>query len=85
MINRRSSLKRGIAGSSPSKPIMALKSVTTSATERPIGPTVSSVDEIGTTPDLLKDPVVGFKPTRELALEGDKMEPEVSDPTATAA
>ena len=43
------------------------------------------MDEIGTTPDLLKDPVVGFKPTRELALESHKMDPDVSDPTATAA
>tara|TARA_B100001769_G_C21728578_1_gene400421 strand:- start:108 stop:248 length:141 start_codon:yes stop_codon:yes gene_type:complete len=46
---------------------------------------VSKVDDIGTTPDLLKEPVVGFKPTREFALEGESIEPEVSDPTATAA
>ena len=46
---------------------------------------MSKVDDIGTTPDLLKEPVVGFKPTREFALEGESIEPEVSDPTATAA
>ncbi len=41
--------------------------------------------EIGTTPLRLRLPVVGLRPTRELALEGDNIEPEVSEPTAAMA
>ena len=43
---------------------------------------MSRLLEIGTTPVLLRDPVVGFKPTKELALAGERMEPDVSEPTA---
>jgi hypothetical protein len=50
-----------------------------------MGPTVSKVLEIGTTPVRLRLPVVGFNPTRELALDGDRIEPDVSEPTAATA
>ena len=43
---------------------------------------VSKVDEIGTIPPLLNKPIVGFKPTIEFLLDGDKIDPEVSLPTA---
>ena len=48
-----------------------------------IGPEVSRVLEIGTIPDLLTKPMVGFKPTIEFAEEGDKIDPEVSEPKET--
>ena len=50
-----------------------------------MGPVVSSVAEMGTTPVRLRLPVVGFNPTRELALAGESIEPEVSEPTAATA
>ena len=48
-----------------------------------IGPAVSNVEEIGTIPDLLTEPIVGFIPTREFEDEGDNIDPEVSDPIET--
>jgi hypothetical protein len=48
-----------------------------------IGPEVSKVLEIGTIPDRLTKPIVGFKPTIEFAEEGDKIDPEVSEPKET--
>ena len=48
-----------------------------------IGPAVSRVEDIGIIPDLLTLPIVGFIPTKELAEEGDKNDPEVSDPKVT--
>jgi hypothetical protein len=50
-----------------------------------MGPTVSIVGEIGITPDRLKLPVVGFRPTTEVADDGESIDPEVSDPTAATA
>ena len=47
-----------------------------------IGPAVSSVLEIGTTPLLLTAPIVGFNPTTLFFPEGESMEPEVSEPMA---
>ena len=41
--------------------------------------------EIGTTPERLKVPVVGLKPTKELADDGESIDPEVSEPTAAIA
>ena len=46
-------------------------------------PTVSCLGEIGTTPSLLVRPTVGLMPTRELKVEGHKMEPKVSVPRDT--
>ena len=48
-----------------------------------MGPAVSSVDEMGTIPDLLTWPIVGFIPTSEFDDDGDKIDPEVSDPRET--
>ena len=50
-----------------------------------IGPLVSKKLEIGTIPDLLILPIVGFKPTKEFLEDGDKIEPEVSDPRDATA
>ena len=49
-----------------------------------IGPAVSRVEDIGIIPDLLTLPIVGFIPTKELAEEGDKIDPDDSDPNETA-
>ena len=48
-----------------------------------IGPAVSRVEDIGI---ILNStlPIVGFIPTKELAEEGDKIDPDVSDPNETA-
>jgi hypothetical protein len=56
-----------------------------SITDLVIGPGVSRVLEIGTMPPRLNKPTVGLRPTSELELEGDRIEPEVSVPTATGA
>ena len=50
-----------------------------------IGPGVSNVPDIGTIPFRLNKPTVGFSPTTELLLEGDRIDPEVSVPTAATA
>lgn len=47
-------------------------------------PTVSCLGEMGTTPARLVSPTVGFMPTTELAWAGNKIEPSVSVPRATA-
>jgi hypothetical protein len=47
-------------------------------------PSVSNVLEIGMILRLNK-PVVGFRPIIEFCQEGERMEPEVSVPTAAAA
>ena len=48
-----------------------------------IGPAVSRVDEMGTMPDLLILPIVGFIPTNELAEDGERIDPDVSEPNET--
>jgi hypothetical protein len=40
---------------------------------------------MGMTPDRLVNPTVGLIPTTELADDGQRMEPSVSDPNVTAA
>ena len=50
-----------------------------------MGPGVSSVLEMGTMPVRLANPMVGFNPTTEFMLDGERMEPEVSVPMAAAA
>ena len=40
---------------------------------------MSKVEDIGIIPDLLTLPIVGFIPINELADEGDKIDPDVSD------
>src|SRR5260370_39397963 len=56
-----------------------------SVTVRVIGPAVSWLAAIGTTPCRLIRPTVGLIPTTELALAGLRMEPDVSVPTVAAA
>ena len=57
--------------------------ITLSITFLVIGPAVSKEDEIGIIPALLIFPIVGFIPTNEFADDGDKIEPDVSDPKET--
>src|SRR5690606_8691120 len=73
------------AKSSTSLPVIADKSMALSITLFVIGPGVSRVLEIGIIPPLLKTPTVGFSPTSEFWLDGDKIDPDVSDPTAAVA
>jgi hypothetical protein len=47
-------------------------------------PTLSCLGEIGITPARLVRPSVGLMPTTKFILDGAKMEPSVSVPTATA-
>jgi hypothetical protein len=47
-------------------------------------PTLSCLGEIGMTPARLVRPTVGLMPTTKFLLDGDKIEPSVSVPTATA-
>ena len=47
-----------------------------------IGPAVSKLLEIGIIPFLLIDPIVGLRPTTLFFPDGDKIEPEVSEPMA---
>src|SRR4029077_10884387 len=59
--------------------------IAASVTVRHIGPAVSWLCAIGTTPERLTSPTVGFRPTSEFAPDGHRMEPSVSVPTPTAA
>ena len=54
-------------------------------TVRAIGPTVSWLCAIGTTPARLVRPTVGLTPTSPQAAAGDRIEPSVSVPSVTAA
>ena len=45
---------------------------------------MSCLGEIGITPARLVRPTVGFMPTTEFALDGQRMEPSVSVPSDTA-
>src|SRR5215470_9436906 len=74
-----------VAGSRPSTPANTPSMIAASVTVRVIGPAVSWLAAIGTTPCLLINPTVGLIPTSEFALEGLKIEPEVSVPTVAAA
>jgi hypothetical protein len=56
-----------------------------SFTVRVIGPTVSSVELIGTTPPLDVSPIVARRPTTPLEFDGPMIEPVVSLPTVPAA
>ena len=56
-----------------------------SVTLRVIGPAVSCVCEMGTTPSRLISPSVGRMPTTEFQPDGLVIEPRVSVPTETAA
>jgi hypothetical protein len=73
-----------VAGSFLSSPLTERR-IPLSVTFFVIGPGVSNVLEIGMIPLRLNKPVVGFRPIIEFCQEGERMEPEVSVPTAAAA
>ena len=60
-----------------------MKTIILSITFLVIGPEVSKVLEIGTIPVLLTSPIVGLSPTIEFKEEGERIDPDVSDPSAT--
>ncbi len=73
-----------MAGSRGSEPARALSSAAASATLRAIGPAVSWLSAIGTTPARLTSPTVGLIPTTPQVVAGHTIEPSVSVPTASA-
>src|SRR5689334_16748756 len=74
-----------VAESCASTPASAPSRIAASVTVRQIGPAVSWLAAMGTTPCRLISPTVGLIPTTELALDGLKIDPEVSVPTVAAA
>ena len=62
----------------------APKSIAASLTVRAMGPAPSWVWEIGMIPVRLTRPTVGLIPTRQLAEDGQTIEPSVSVPMAAA-
>jgi hypothetical protein len=56
----------------------------TSATERAIGPAVSSVGQSGNTPSIGIAPQRGFRPTTPHAAAGSRIEQPVSEPRASS-
>src|SRR6187399_1055581 len=66
-------------------PVAAPRSTAASVTLRAIGPAVSWLALIGTTPARLHSPRVGLIPTSSLAPDGQTIEPSVSVPTAATA
>ena len=77
---RRPSRERRAVGSSP---VTTASSSRTSATERPSGPGVSRVEEIGTHPAFDEHPSVGRNPTHPHRAAGIRHEPPVSPPRPT--
>src|SRR5581483_12115864 len=73
------SAEDGSFGSWPASPF---RSSAASSTVRAIGPTWSSVQEMGTIPYVLTRPRVGFSPTTPQRIAGDRIEPDVSPPVA---
>ena len=63
-------------------PVRVPSMIAASVTVRHIGPGVSCVYEIGTIPERLISPTVGFIPTMPLLFEGHTIEPLVSVPIA---
>src|SRR5436853_1175343 len=66
-------------------PVAAPRSTAASVTLRAMGPAVSWLAVIGTTPARLHRPSVGLMPTSPLAPDGQTIEPSVSVPTAATA
>src|SRR5687768_14644775 len=65
-------------------PTSAPSTAAQSATERPCGPTVSCVAEIGTTPARLVSPTVGLMPATPDWPDGQTIDPSVSVPSEAA-
>ena len=74
-----------MAASRGSIPASADNSTAASATVRVMGPAVSCVAEIGTMPERLTRPTVGFIPTRPQLFDGHTIDPSVSVPTVSVA
>src|ERR1700680_3328421 len=64
---------------------MAPSTIAAAATVRVIGPTVSWLWDMGTTPARLVRPTVGLMPTSALMAEGQRIDPSVSVPSDAAA
>ena len=71
-----------VAGSFSSYPAITSNVFATISTLAPMGPAVSCEDDIGTIPDLLTKPVVGFMPTIPFTDDGHEIDPFVSVPIA---
>src|SRR5690348_5663597 len=74
-----------VAASRGSAPVSAPSTVAASATVRQIGPIVSWVWEMGTTPARLVRPTVGLIPTTPLTDDGHTIDPLVSVPRVAVA
>src|SRR5687767_10590394 len=61
---------------------MAARTMAQSSADRHIGPTLSSVQPAAMTPCRLTRPNVGRRPTIPHRIEGERMEPPVSVPSA---
>ena len=76
---------RLVIASCASGAAMASSKMALSAMLLVMGPEVSKVLDIGTIPVRLTRPMVGFSPQTAFWLEGDNMEPDVSEPKAATA
>src|SRR6266852_9529015 len=74
-----------VAGSRGSTPVITPSMIAALATSLAIGPAVSWSAVIGITPQRLIRPVVGLMPASIVALDGLRIDPEVSLPTFAAA
>src|SRR3954468_17035204 len=73
------------SASAGSTPVIEASSAAASVTVRAIGPAVSWLCAIGTTPVRLMSPSVGLMPTSPLAADGHTIDPSVSVPTPMVA
>src|ERR1041385_6022259 len=68
----------------PSGPWIALSTIAVSSTARQIGPSLSMVQESAIAPVRGTNPNVGLRPVVPQRVDGDEMEPSVSEPMAKA-
>src|SRR5229473_3238645 len=66
----------------PSGPWMAASTTAQSSTARQMGPSLSMLQESAMAPVRGTQPKVGRKPVTPFTVEGEEMEPSVSDPMA---
>src|SRR5690242_732602 len=74
-----------LTGSAESWPAIAPRRTAQSSTVLVIGPTLSNVELMGTTPRRLTRPVVGLRPTTPSTDAGQRIEPPPSVPMAPNA
>src|SRR5476651_922308 len=65
-----------------SVPCIALKTIAASSTQRAMGPSLSMLQLSAIAPYLLTRPKEGRKPVSPHSVDGETMEPKVSDPMA---